>query len=90
MRTIAVVERRVTRRQASREARVAFSRTGQPPASDFLRTLRIAKVDRHPDLIVERVARFEIAHACRQVRELTVDEPEVVHATRVRPRRVEK
>jgi hypothetical protein len=54
-----------------------------------MRVARVGHIDDHEELIVERVLRREVFRPGRQVGVMTVGKPEVVHAARMRPRRVE-
>ena len=78
-------------RMASRRGLgVAVARAGQPPAADLDRLRRLPDVDDPIELIVLRIARLEVRRAGGQVQVGPVDEPQVVHAPRVRPGGVEE
>src|SRR5207237_1970603 len=68
---------------------VAFARPRQPPAADLDRARRVADVDDAVELIVIVMPWCEIRGAARHVDELAIDEPQGMHAARMRPRRVE-
>ena len=84
MRPIPIVEGRVPRRQTAGKTAVALARARQPPSAHLAWLPRVAQVHDDPDLIVLRIGRTEVPHARRQMRELAVHEPQVVHAARVR------
>ena len=71
-----------------RLGRVALARAGQPPAAD-LAARADRRVDDHQELVVQRVARDEIARAGREIGVPPVGEPDEMDAARVRTRGVE-
>ena len=83
MRPIAIVERLVPRRETAGQTAFALTSAGQPPAPDLARLARIAEIDDDPDLIVLRVGRMKVRHAGREMRELAINEPQVVYAAGV-------
>jgi hypothetical protein len=77
-------------RQPRRRRRlVAFARAGIPPAPCLHRLRRVRDVEDAVELVVERVARGEVRRAGRHVDGPAVDEPQRVHAARMRPGAVE-
>src|SRR5205823_10997046 len=72
-----------------RRRAVTFARAGEPPAADLDRPRPITHVDDSIELVVVRMPRLKICGTTRHVHELAVDEPQRVHAARMRPGSVE-
>src|SRR6267142_531103 len=84
---VAGVELRMTRR---RRLRVAVTRAGEPPAPHLDGTRGLADIDDTVELIVLRIAGLEVRRTAGQMQVSAIDEPQVVHAARVRPGGVEE
>ncbi len=77
-------------RKTAGQTAIAFTCARQPPASNLSRLTWVAKIDDNPDLIILRVGRMKVRHAGREMRELAIDEPQVVYAARLGARGVEE
>ena len=73
-----------------RRLRISVAGPRQPPATDLDRPRRLAHVHDPVELVVLRMARLEVGGAARAMDVAAVDEPQVMHAARVRPRGVEE
>ena len=69
---------------------VAVAGAGKPPAPDLGRTRGLPDIDDAVELIVLRIARLEVGRAAGQVQIGPVDEPQMVHAARMRAGGVEE
>src|SRR5215204_910788 len=90
VRSISIVERLVPRWETAGQTGIALASAGQPPTPDLSRLPWIPQIDGDPDLIVLRVRRMKVRHAGREMRELAVNEPQVVYAARFGAGRIEE
>jgi hypothetical protein len=70
--------------------RIAFACARIPPAAGLDRTRRIAHIDDAVELVVPHMRRLEIRRAARAMDKLAIDEPQAMHAARMRTGRIEK
>ncbi len=83
-----VVARRLVPLQ--RRLAVAFAGAGHPPAADLRGARRIAHIEGAIELVVERVGRREVGRTGGHMHGLAVAEPQLVHAARAGPGRVDE